>query len=63
MFMLNFPNVNVSIACVADALNLLYGLYKWFRRVRGPAATQANVSSEEWCYANDVSYGIIVLLF
>ena len=31
MFMLNFPNVNVS--------------------------------SEEWCYANDVSYGIIVLLF
>ena len=32
------------LACVADALNLLYiayGLYKWFRRVRGPAATQA----------------------
>ena len=30
------------IACVADALNLLYiGLYKGFRRVRGPAATQA----------------------
>ena len=26
------------LACVADALNLLY---KWFRRVRGPAATQA----------------------
>ena len=25
-------------ACVADALNLLY---KWFSRVRGPAATQA----------------------
>ena len=23
----------------------------------------SNVSSEEWCYANDVSYGIIVLLF
>ena len=31
MFMLNFPN--------------------------------ANVSSEEWCFANDVSYGIIMLLF
>ena len=32
------------IACVADALNLLYidGLYKGFRRVRGPAATQAS---------------------
>ena len=35
------------VACVADALNLLCiasanGLYKWFRRVRGPAATQAN---------------------
>ena len=30
------------IACVADALNLLYiYIYKWFRRVRGPAATQA----------------------
>ena len=30
------------LACVADTLNLLYtGLYKWFRRVRGPAATQA----------------------
>ena len=25
------------VACVADALN-----YKWFSRVRGPAATQAN---------------------
>ena len=23
----------------------------------------AIVSSEEWCYANDVSYGIIVFLF
>ena len=22
-----------------------------------------DVGSEEWCYANDVSYGIIVLLF
>jgi len=32
-----------KIACVADALNLLYrdGLYKWFRGVRGPNATQA----------------------
>ena len=29
------------VTCVADALNLLYRLYKWFRRVRGPAATQA----------------------
>ena len=29
------------LACVADTLNLLY-INKWFRRVRGPAATQAN---------------------
>ena len=39
----------LEFACVADALNLLYGannyfadgLYQWFRRVRGPVATQA----------------------
>ena len=38
-----------TIACVANALNLLQlllyrhdiELYKWFRRVRGPAARQA----------------------
>ena len=29
------------LACVADALNLLYIAYKGFRRVRGPAATKA----------------------
>ena len=31
---------HLSLACVADALNLLYidGLYKGLRRVRGPAA-------------------------
>ena len=29
--------VPTIFACVADALNVLYrGLYKWFRRVRGP---------------------------
>ena len=37
------PDLNslLSLACVADALNLLYIAYKGFRRVRGPAATQA----------------------
>ena len=36
--------VPLIIACVADTLNRLYrGLYKWFRRVRGPAATQATL--------------------
>ena len=37
----NFPR---NLACVADALNLLYiadYIYKWFSRARGPAATQA----------------------
>ena len=29
------------VACVADARNLLYWLYKWLRQVRGLAATQA----------------------
>lgn len=30
-------DVPTIFACVADALNILYrGLYKWFRRVRGP---------------------------
>ena len=30
-------DVPTIFACVADALNVLYrGLYKWFRRVRGP---------------------------
>ena len=38
-----FPG-SCLIACVADTLNLLYRLYKWFRRVRGPAATQATAS-------------------
>lgn len=35
---------NYFFACVSNALNLLYtdGLYKWFKRVRGLAATQAN---------------------
>ena len=38
-------DVPTIFACVADALNILYrGLYKWFRRVRGPAATQAILS-------------------
>ena len=38
-------DVPTIFACVADALNILYrGLYKWFRRVRGPAATQAIIS-------------------
>ena len=32
-----------EFACVADALNLLNRLYKWFRQVRGPAATQATI--------------------
>ena len=31
--------LQMPLACVADALNL----YKWFRRVRGPAATQAKM--------------------
>ena len=39
-----FLGLTVAFACVADALNLLYGLYKWFRRVRWPAATQATVA-------------------
>ena len=44
------------IACVADTLNLLYrdGLYKWFRRVRGPAATQANYSDQSTVYRDVV---------
>ena len=49
-FFRNFSGWN-ELACVADALNLLYiGLYKGFRRVRGPAATQAktNRSIEFW---------------
>ena len=29
----------IILACIADALNLLYRLYKWFRRVGEPAAT------------------------
>ena len=38
--------VEVRVACVSAALNLRYracGLYKWFRRVRRPAATQARL--------------------
>ena len=31
------------LACVANALNLLYRLHKWFRRVGEPAATQATL--------------------
>ena len=34
----------LGLACVVDTLNLLYRLYKWFRRVRGPAATQVTES-------------------
>ena len=41
-----FENAYNEIACVADALNLLYRLYKWFRRVRGPAAKQTNNENE-----------------
>ena len=41
-----FENAYNENACVANALNLLYRLYKWFRRVRGPAATQANNENE-----------------
>ena len=38
-------DVPTIFACVADALNILYrGLYKWFRRVRGPAAAKAILS-------------------
>ena len=40
-----FTGASVDVACVADALNLLY-IYKGFRRVRGPAATQATVDVE-----------------
>ena len=37
--------VPTIFACVADALKILYrGLYKWFRRVRRPAVTQAILS-------------------
>ena len=35
-------------------MNLLLCYYKF---------PNASVSSEKWCYLNDVSYGIIVLLF
>ena len=31
----------LNVACVADSLNLLY---KWLRRVRGPAETQAKLN-------------------
>ena len=41
-----FENAYNEIGCVADALNLLYRLYKWFRRVRGPAAKQTNNENE-----------------
>ena len=36
-----FPRCTLTIACVANPLNLLCRQYKWFRRVRGPAAMQA----------------------
>ena len=54
-------NVPFQIACVADALNLLYGLYKWFRRVRGPATTQATFQkaiTDTGLSARDISKSI-----
>ena len=46
---------HASLACLADALNLLYN--KWFRRVRGPAATQA--TRHLW-YVNYFTHLILV---
>ena len=33
-----------NLACVAGALNLLYAVHKWFRRVRGMTATQSTLA-------------------
>ena len=46
---------HASLACLADALNLLYN--KWFRRVRGQAATQA--TRHLW-YVNYFTHLILV---
>ena len=43
MKLLSFLLKRKNIACVANALNL----YKGFRRVRGPAATQAKKIQEQ----------------
>ena len=53
--------VGVRVACVAAALNLLYrayGLYKWFRRVRRPAATQARLGGV--CRSKNLDSGMFL---
>ena len=52
--------MGVRVACVAAALNLpyrAYGLYKWFRRVRRPAATQARLGGV--CRSKNLDSGIM----
>ena len=53
--------VGARVACVAAALNLLYrayGLYKWFRRVRRPAATQARLGGV--CRSKNLDSGMFL---
>ena len=53
--------VGVRVACVAAALNLryrAYGLYKWFRRVRRPAATQARLGGV--CRSKNLDSGMFL---
>ena len=51
--------MNLSSAYDVRAENAVYVNLSTFR-LNFP---NADLSSEEWCYANVVSYGIIVLLF
>ena len=53
--------VGVRVACVAAALNpryRAYGLYKWFRRVRRPAAMQARL--EGVCRSKNLDSGMFL---
>ena len=53
--------MGVRVACVAAALNLpyrAYGLYKWFRRVRRPAATQARLGGV--CRSKNLDSGMFL---